>query len=123
MNAAPVILLVEPSPIFRLRLHEWLESVLTGHSIFIATSGLDALWLAAQKQPSHILIDIGLSDVTGYEVVRQVRQGLPAARIIATGWYDSQFFLDHVRSAGADGFIRKDKLFSALIPLWEIAIE
>ena len=42
---------------------------------------------AAQEQPSHILMEMGLPDTTGFEVVRQMRQGLLIARIIATGWY------------------------------------
>ena len=122
MNAAPVILLVEPSPILRLRLQEWLENVLTDSRILIAANGLDTLWRAAQEQPSHILIDILLPDITGYEIVRQVRQGLPTARIIATGLHESRFILDSVQSAGADGFILKDNLYDELLPLWGIPL-
>ena len=122
MNAAPVILLVEPSPILRLRLQEWLENVLTDSRIFIAANGLDTLWRAAQGQPSHILIEIHLPDITGYEIVRQVRQGLPTARIIATGSCESRFILDSVQSAGADGFILKDNLYDELLPLWGIPL-
>lgn len=123
MNPAPVFLLVEPSPILRLRLQEWLEGVRTNPCIFIASNGLDALWLAAQEQPTHILIEMDLPDITGFEVVRQLRQGLPTARIIAAGWYDSRFFLDNVRSAGADGFILKNKLNRELLPMWELPPE
>ncbi len=118
MNAAPVILLVEPSPLLRLRLHEWLENVLTDSRILIAANGLDTLWRAAQEQPSHILIEIYLPDITGFEVVRQIRQGLPTARIIATGSHESHCILDSVQSAGADGFILKDNLYNQLLPLW-----
>ena len=123
MNPAPVFLLVEPSPILRLRLQEWLESVLTNPCIFMASNGLDALWLAAQEQPTHILIEMDLPDITSFEVVQQIRQGLPKARIIATGLYDSRFFLDNVRSAGADGFILKNKLHRELLQLWQVPPE
>jgi DNA-binding NarL/FixJ family response regulator len=119
MNPAPVFLLVDPSPIFRIRLHEWLKSVLTNPCIFLATNGLEALNLAMLEQPSHILIEMDLPDGTGFEVVQQMRKGLPTAKIIATGWYDSRFFLDNVRSAGADGFILKNKLNKELLPMWE----
>ena len=118
MNAAPVILLVEPSPLLRLRLHEWLENVLTDSRILIAANGLDTLWRAAQEEPSRILIEIYLSDIIGFEVVRQIRQGLPTARIIATGSHESRCILDSVQSAGADGFILKDNLYNQLLPLW-----
>ena len=120
MNAEPVFLLVEPSPILRSCLHGWLENVLTDPRILVAANGLEALRLAAEEQPSHILIEMDLPDTTGFEVLRQMRQGLPAARIIATGWYDSRFFLERVRSAGADRFIPKHKLHSELLPLFEL---
>jgi len=122
MNATPVILLVEPSPILRLQLQEWLENVLTDSRILIAANGLDTLWRAAQEQPSHILIEIHLPDITRYEIVRQVRQGLPTARIIATGLHESRFILDSVQSAGADGFILKDNLYDELLPLWGLPL-
>ena len=119
MNAAPVFLLVEPSPILRSRLQGWLENVLTDPRIFTAANGLEAIQLAARERPSHILIEMDLPDTPGFEVLRQMRQGLPAARIIATGWYESRFLLERVRSAGADQFIPKHKLHKELLPLFE----
>ena len=109
MIAEPVFLPVEPSPIFRLHLHGWLESVLTDAHIFMAANGLEALQLVAQEQPSYVLIEIDLPDTNGAEVVQQLRQRLPTARIIVTGWYDSCLILDIAQSAGADGIILKDK--------------
>ena len=123
MNAAPVFLLVEPSPILRPRLQDWLQSVLTNPRIFIAESGLEALNLAALEKPTHILIEIDLPDISGLEVLQQIRQDLPNAKIIATGWYDSRFFLNSVHSAGADEFIIKNKLHSDLLALWEVPLE
>jgi DNA-binding NarL/FixJ family response regulator len=122
MSTAPVFLLVEPSSILRSILYRWLETVITNPHILIAASGFEALQLAAQKVPSYVLIEINLPDRKGLEVLHQLRQDLPDARIIATGWYESRWFLDSVRSAGADGFVSKDKLPSELLPLWDISI-
>ena len=118
MNAAPVFLLVEPSPMLCSSLYEWLESVLTDPRIFIAESGLEALNLAMQEKPSHILVEMDLPDTNGTEIVKQMSQKLPTARIIVTGWYDSRLILEIVQSAGADGFIPKNKLRNELLPLW-----
>ena len=117
MNAAPVFFLVAPSAIFCSRLQGWLENALDDPRILIAANGLEELPLAAQEQRSQILIEMHLLDTTSFEVVRQMRLGPPAARIIATGWYESPFFLERVRSAGADGFILRHKLHSELLPL------
>ena len=123
MNPAAVFLLVEPSLILRFRLHAWLENVLINPRTLIAANGLEALWLASQEQPSHILIEMNLPDITSFEIVRQLRQGQPAARIIATGGYESRFFLDRILDSGADGFIFKNKLHSELLSLWEVPPE
>ena len=120
MNSAPVFLLVEPSLILRPRLQDWLESVLTNPRIFTAESGLEALNLAILEQPTHILIEMDLPDISGLAVLQQLRQSLPNAGIIATGWYDSRFFLNSVQSAGADGFVLKNKLYRELLPLWQV---
>ena len=123
MNTAPVFLLVEPYPTFRLRLRICLEQVFVNPTIFITTNGTETLRLITQEQPSHILIEMELSDISGLEVLRQIRQVLPDARIVATSWHENHSFLNEVRSAGANGFIRKPTLPSGLLDLWEIPPE
>lgn len=117
MITAPVFLLVEPSSFVRSSLHQWLENVLADYRILSADTGEEALRLAAQERPTHILIEMYLPDRPGFEVLQQIRQSLPAARIIATHWYESRLFLERVRSAGADGFVAKHKLHINLLPL------
>ena len=123
MNTAPVILLVEPYPTFRLRLRIWLEQVLVNPTIRITTNGMETLRLIEQEQPLHILIEMELHDIPGLEVLRQMRQSLPDARIVATSWHESRSLLNEVLSAGANGFIHKPKLPSGLLDLWEIPPE
>ena len=121
MNSAPVFLLIEPSRILRSSLHDWLDQVLVGLHILTAANGVEALRLAEQEHPSHILIEIELPDMSGLEVLQQMRQALPDAKIVATGWYENNVILDRLWSAGANGFIRKHNLPSELLPLWGIS--
>lgn len=123
MNIAPVFLLLEPFPILRSILKKWLQTKLNSPRILIAENGVQALRLAAEEAPSHVLIDINLRDRTGFEILYQLRQSLPEARIVATGWYDNSFVLDRIKSMGVDGYITRDKLTSELLALWEISIE
>ena len=123
MDKALVFLLVEPSPILRSSLHDWLEQALAGHRILVAANGAEALQLTQQERPSHILIEMELPEKTGFEVLRQMRQILPGATIVATGWYESRVLLEKVESSGANGFIRKNKLPSELLPLWNVPLE
>ena len=62
---------------------------LSGHEVRTAYSGLSALKILEQFRPQAILLDIGLPDVTGYEVARRIRSsgwGRDVPLIAITGW-------------------------------------
>jgi DNA-binding NarL/FixJ family response regulator len=123
MNRAPVFLLVEPSPIVASALGRWLENAFSNSQVLIASNGAEALQLATENIPSYVLIELSLPDKAGIEILVQLRRALPASRIIATSWYKGRWLIDGARSAGADGFVGKDKLHKELLPLWKIFIE
>jgi DNA-binding NarL/FixJ family response regulator len=123
MNSAPGFLLVEPSPILASALSRWLENVFSNAQIFIASNGAEALQLATENIPSYILIELSLPDRVGIEILIQLRQALPDSRIIATSWFEGRWLIDGVRSAGANGFVSKDKLHDELLSLWNVFIE
>lgn len=123
MNATPVFLLIEPSPILQSVLHRWLQNKLNYPHIFIAKNGVEALRLVTEETPTHVLVEINLPDRTGFEILHQLHYSLPKAKIVATGWYDNSILLDRIKSTGVEGYIVKDKLASELFPLWKISIE
>jgi len=123
MNRAPVFLLVEPSPIVASAFGRWVENAFSTSQILVAPNGAEALQLATENIPSHVLIELSLPDKAGIEILIQLRQALPASRIIATSLYKGRWLIDGARSAGADGFVSKDKLHKDLLPLWKIFIE
>jgi DNA-binding NarL/FixJ family response regulator len=123
MNRASVFLLVEPSPIVASALGRWLENAFSNSQCLVASNGAEALQLATDNIPSYVLIELSLPDKAGIEILGQLRQVLPASRIIATSWYQGRWLIDGARSAGADGFVSKDKLHKELLPSWKIFIE
>jgi DNA-binding NarL/FixJ family response regulator len=123
MNKEPVFLLVEPSSILRPVLSRWLEDVLPSSRILIATNAEDALKLAADEKLAYVLVAINLPDRKELELLRQLRQTLPKAKIVATSWFETRGLLNRVLSAGADEFLLKDELRSKLFPVWGISIE
>ncbi|MES2674371.1 MAG: response regulator [Pseudomonadota bacterium] len=62
---------------------------LTGHSLRVAHSGLDAIKLAADFQPQVVFLDIGMPGMDGYETAKELRK-IPALKNITlvalTGW-------------------------------------
>src|SRR5262245_19500386 len=78
---------------------------LASAEVYLAHSGAQALAVAARFKPEVILLDIGLPDLSGYEVAREIRQSSWATRaalIALTGWGQPE---DRERSVAA-GFDR-----------------
>ena len=74
----------------------------SGRDVVVAFSGQEALAIAAKRPLAAILLDIGLPDISGYEVARRLR-ALPTlhnARIIATTGYGQERDREATAAAG-----------------------
>jgi CheY-like chemotaxis protein len=99
---------------------------LAGNEVQIAYDGQSALETAASFQPDVILLDIGLPEMNGYEVARQLRQRNRNGRVvllIAMTGYGQDEHLLRSREVGFDAhlvkpvdFVALQKLLSELIP-------
>ncbi|KQT14185.1 hypothetical protein ASG30_00950 [Ramlibacter sp. Leaf400] len=62
---------------------------LDGHQVLKARNGREALELAGRVRPQLAILDIGMPDLSGYEVARQIRQtgwGEAMPLVALTGW-------------------------------------
>jgi len=62
---------------------------LLGHETSVATSGPAGLELASRATPDVVFLDLGMPDMSGYEVARRLRPmpGLEATTLVAlSGW-------------------------------------
>jgi CheY-like chemotaxis protein len=60
-----------------------------GHEVFTAYDGRTAIQVAEQQRPDAVLLDIGMPEVSGYDVARAIRReawGRPMRLIALTGW-------------------------------------
>jgi CheY-like chemotaxis protein len=82
---------------------------LSGHRVRTAYTGHDAFELAQNLRPDVILMDIGLPDVNGYDLARQIRAtpwGVKADLIAITGW-GQEADRDRAFRAGFDHHLTK----------------
>lgn len=89
---------------------------LDGYEVSIANCGKDALERFSEIRPAIILLDIGLPDMSGYEVARQIRampDGGNVTIMAVTGW-GSERDQALARSAGCDLHITKPVNFDRL---------
>lgn len=80
-----------------------------GHAIDVAFDGADALSRAAAIGPDVFLLDVGLPDMSGYELARRLRE-LPETRgavMIAITGYGSKNDREHSADAGIDHHLTK----------------
>jgi len=94
----------EPDVIEALRIGfalQWRDIEVLG-----ADDGETALTLAEQERPDIILLDIGLPDIDGFEVLRQVRAFSDVAVVLLTARDDA---MDKVKGLelGADDYVTK----------------
>jgi len=62
---------------------------LAGHSVFVAYNGQEALDLGLRERPHVFVLDVGMPDMTGYEVARRIRHqawGRNVLLLAVTGW-------------------------------------
>lgn len=73
-----------------------------------AESGAQALALLDQIQADLLLLDIGLRDVNGLELTRQLGERHPQLRVIMLSMYDNLEYIRGSIAAGARGYVLKD---------------
>jgi CheY-like chemotaxis protein len=80
-----------------------------GHEVQFAINGFAALDIARTFRPDIILLDIGLPDFNGCEIVRQLKyeQGLQNTRFIAISALPAQQFKQRSLDAGCHEFYPK----------------
>jgi len=100
----PIILLIEDDPQIRRFLRASL--ITQGYEFIEAGTGREGLALAAARVPEVVLLDLGLPDMEGLEVIKQLRawSGVPIIVLSARGQErDKVANLD----AGADDYLTK----------------
>ena len=84
-----------------------------GERVLSASTGLQAVDLAATQAPDLVVLDLWLPDIDGVEVVRRLRGWLDVPILILSGDSDEERRVDALDS-GADDFLQKPFGFSEL---------
>jgi DNA-binding NarL/FixJ family response regulator len=74
-----------------------------------------ALALAKEHQPDLLLVDFDMPGMNGIEVIRQVREHAPSVPTILMSLNDNRVFDVLARTAGALGFVPKERFSAAEI--------
>ena len=104
MIEKPLILIVDDEPQIRRLLTVTLEA--NAYRVLPATSGQEGLVLAAQHRPALVILDIGLPDLSGQEVLRRLREWSNTPVIVLSVQDDGKGKVAAL-DAGADDYVTK----------------
>src|SRR5208282_6843026 len=104
MTDKPLVLIVDDEPQIRRLLTVSLEA--NGYRVLSAASGQEGLVLAAQHQPALVVLDIGLPDLSGQEVLRRLREWTNLPVIVLSVLGDAKGKVAAF-DAGADDYVTK----------------
>ena len=112
------LLLVDDHAVVRTGLRMLLENEEDIEIVGEAGTGQAALQMVERLQPDMVLMDIGLPDMTGIEVTRQMKQQWPQVAIVALTIHEDEEYFFQMLQAGANGYVPKraapEELLTAL---------
>jgi len=81
------------------------------------SDGLAAVRYSRELQPDLVLLDVGLPDLNGIEVARQIREVAPSSKIlfVSENRCSWEIVTEALRSGG-DGYVVKSSTASELLP-------
>lgn len=115
------VLLIDDDPGFRTTLVDILD--LKGYTVFAADQGAAALDLLACEECAVALIDLQLSDTSGLELMKRIKQLSPATECIVVTGYASQSSAIEAVNLGAYGYLQKPYDVEQLLLLIRRAFE
>jgi len=102
------VLVVEDEPEFQRKFAAAIGSDSRLRLLEAVTTGAEALVALARRRPDVMLVDLGLPDMSGLEVMRQALQRHPDLDILVVTMFGDDEHVLHSIEAGATGYLLKD---------------
>lgn len=109
------LLIVDDHSVVRRGLETLLGSFADIEIVGTAADGLEAVQLAAERQPDIILMDLSMPNLDGFEATRQILAANPTIRIVALTSFSEQRKVFDAISSGAIGYLLKDSTPAELV--------
>lgn len=103
MSDALHLLLVED-----LRINaDMFRALLPDHRITIAANGHDGITSYQSEKPDIVFLDLGLPDMSGFDVLEKIRALDASAYVIVLSGMNSEPYVRRAQELGAEGFLGK----------------
>lgn len=107
-NARQTVALIDDHPLFRRGLIQLLQTISDFEIVGEASNGHDGIELVRDKQPDLLLLDLNMKDMSGLDVLKQLKSTDIDTRIVMITVSDQTEDLVAALRLGADGYLLKD---------------
>lgn len=117
MTAMPPtrLLIVDDHPLVREGLKARLSTLPSVDVVGEAGDAQEASIQVAQHRPDLVLMDIGMKNVNGIELTRQLLAARPGLLVLVLSMYDNPEYVHRAMQAGARGYVLKDAPASDIV--------
>jgi DNA-binding NarL/FixJ family response regulator len=102
------VLLADDHSLVRAGIRSLLGAMAQVEVVGEASSGEEALELAARARPDVVLMDIAMKGMTGLEAAAVLRERLPEVRVVILSMHSGEEYVLQALRAGAAGYLLKD---------------
>ena len=109
------IVIVDDHPVVRLGIRQMLAAEPDLDICGEAESAGAARGLIAAARPDLAIVDLSLSDGSGLDLIRSLRESHPSLAVLVLSMHDETLFAERVLRAGARGYIMKNEAVTGLV--------
>src|SRR3984885_15894376 len=74
--------------------------------VFVASGGRQALDIIAKENPNLVMLDIRMEEMTGIEVLRELRKNNPSIKVIMVSGVEDEETIKEANALGVIGYIQ-----------------
>lgn len=111
------VLMIDDQSVMRALIRDFLQTNIPDLVIAEAPDGARGLRLVTERLPRLVLMDVCLPDANGIELTAQIKALQPATQVIVVTNLSGSAYVERAEAAGASGYVRKDKIYTDLLPL------
>ncbi len=82
--------------------------------VFVASGGRQALDLIAQEKPDLVMLDVRMEEMTGIEVLRELRKINQTIKVIMVSGVEDEETIKEAKALGVIGYIHKPFILEEL---------
>ncbi len=90
---------------------------LRNYNVITATSGTKALEMVKKENPNIIILDIRMPDISGMDVLKEVKKNYPKIRVIMLTGVEDESTKNMAMGLGASGYLTKPYSYSELLDM------